>query len=189
VAIHGYLLAVVAAVLWGLLYVLDERLLAGMSIYRLYFLHSIAGVVVAGAVLIAQGESPTSFFRLSWPGVAPRLVLTTMAVVALACLAIFASIQSLGAARAAVLEISYPLFVAAFAWLLYRHPVQWPVIIGGIFIFIGSAIIVTWARDEPKSVSSFPTGAPEAASPASNPSRSTSSANAGTASGSRPARG
>jgi drug/metabolite transporter (DMT)-like permease len=48
-----------------------------------------------------------------------------------------------------VLEISYPLFVAIFAWLLYRHPVPWPVIIGGIFIFIGSAIIVTLGHVEP----------------------------------------
>ncbi|MFM1902463.1 MAG: hypothetical protein RLZZ440_363 [Planctomycetota bacterium] len=141
---HGYLLAVAAAVLWGLLYVLDERLLAGMSIYRLYFLHSIAGVAVAGTVLLVQGESPASLLRLSWPGAPAPLVLTTMAVVALACLAIFASIQALGASRAAVLEISYPLFVAVFAWLLYRHPLQWPVIVGGIFIFIGSAIIVSW---------------------------------------------
>ena len=142
----GYLLAVAAAVLWGLLYVLDERLLAGMSIYRLSFLHSVAGVAVAGGVLLAQGESPASLLRLSWPGVGYPLVLSTMAVVVLACLAIFSSIQVLGASRAAVLEISYPLFVAAFAWLLYRQPVQWPVIVGGIFIFIGSAIIVTFGH-------------------------------------------
>jgi drug/metabolite transporter (DMT)-like permease len=146
---HGYFLAVAAAVLWGLLYVLDERLLAGMSIYRLYFLHSLAGVAVAGAVLLVQGESPASLFRFSFPGVGPLLVMATMAVVVLACLAIFASIQSLGAARAAVLEISYPLFVAIFAWLLYRHPVPWPVVAGGLFIFLGSAIIVTFGHVEP----------------------------------------
>jgi len=147
--IHGYLLAVAAAVLWGLLYVLDERLLAGMSIYRLYFLHSVAGVAVAGAVLLAQGESPASLLRFSWPGVGLPLVLATMAVVVLACLAIFSSIQALGASRAAVLEISYPLFVAVFAWALYRQPIPWPVVVGGIFIFIGSAIIVTLGHVDP----------------------------------------
>jgi drug/metabolite transporter (DMT)-like permease len=147
--IHGYLLAVAAAVLWGLLYVLDERLLAGMSIYRLYFLHSIAGAAVAGGVLLAQGESPASLLRLSWPGVGLPLVLATMVVVVLACLAIFSSIQALGASRAAVLEISYPLFVAVFAWVLYRQPIPWPVVIGGIFIFIGSAIIVTAGHVDP----------------------------------------
>lgn len=145
---HGYLLAIAAAVLWGLLYVLDERLLAGISIYRLYFLHSLAGLVVAGAVLLAQGESPASLVRFSFPGAGFPIVLATMAVVVLACLAIFSSIQALGASRAAVLEISYPLFVAIFAWLLYRQPIQWPVIVGGIFIFIGSAIIVGWSGHE-----------------------------------------
>lgn len=144
--IHGYLLAFAAAVLWGLLYVLDERLLAGISIYRLYLLHSLAGVAVAGAVLLAQGESPASLLRLSAPGASLPLVLATMAVVVLACLAIFSSIQALGAARAAVLEISYPLFVAIFAWLLYRQPVSWSVIVGGVFIFVGSAIIVGGAH-------------------------------------------
>jgi len=142
---HGYLLAVAAAVLWGLLYVLDERVLAGVSIYRLYFLHSLAGLAVSAAVLLAQGEPPGSLLRLSWPGVGTGLVLATMAVVVLACLSIFSSIQALGASRAAVLEISYPLFVAVFGWLLYRQPIQWPVVVGGAFIFIGSAIIVGWS--------------------------------------------
>ncbi|MFM7208159.1 MAG: EamA family transporter [Planctomycetaceae bacterium] len=146
--LNGYALAVAAAVLWGLLYVLDERLLAGISIYRLYFLHSIAGVAVAGTVLLLRGEEPASLLRLSFPGVSPLLVLATMAVVVLACLAIFSSIQALGASRAAVLEISYPLFVAIFAWLLARQPIHWPVIVGGIFIFIGSAIIVGWSAHE-----------------------------------------
>ncbi|MFM7185396.1 MAG: EamA family transporter [Planctomycetota bacterium] len=140
--IHGYALAFTAAVLWGLLYVLDERLLAGVSIYRLYFLHSLAGLTVAGAVLLAQGESPASLLRFSWPGVGLPLVIATMVVVVLACLAIFASIQALGAARAAVLEISYPFFVALFAWLLYRQPFTWPVMLGGLLIFAGSAVIV-----------------------------------------------
>jgi len=52
------------------------------------------------------------------------------------------------ASRAAVLEISYPLFVALFAWVFCRQPIQWPVIVGGIFIFIGSAIIVGWSAHD-----------------------------------------
>ncbi len=138
----GYALAFAAAVLWGLLYVLDEKLLTGLSIYRLYFLHSVAGAIVAGLVIVARGESPASLLQLSWPGVSLPLVFATMAVVVLACLSIFSSIQLLGASRAAVLEISYPLFVALFAWGFSRQPIGWPVLVGGVFIFIGSAIIV-----------------------------------------------
>jgi uncharacterized membrane protein len=41
-----------------------------------------------------------------------------------------------------VLEISDPLFVALFSVLFFQGQLQLPVIVGGIFIFIGSAIIV-----------------------------------------------
>jgi drug/metabolite transporter (DMT)-like permease len=139
---HGYLLAILASVLWGLLYVLDEKLLEGISIYRLYFLHSIAGAAVAGAILLLQGHSPASLVRFDSTAVSLPLVVATMVVVSCACLAIFGSIQALGASKAAVLEISYPLFVAVFSWLLYREQMQLPVLIGGGFIFVGAAIIV-----------------------------------------------
>ena len=48
----------------------------------------------------------------------------------------------LGAGKSAVLEISYPLFVALFSVLFFKGQLQPPVVLGGIFIFIGSAIIV-----------------------------------------------
>ena len=52
------------------------------------------------------------------------------------------SIQLLGAGKSAVLEISYPLFVALFSVFLFQGQLQLPVVIGGAFIFIGAAIIV-----------------------------------------------
>ena len=59
-----------------------------------------------------------------------------------AALSILASIQVLGASKSAVLEISYPLFVAVFSVLFFGGQLQLPVVVGGVFIFIGSAIIV-----------------------------------------------
>ena len=64
----------------------------------------------------------------------------------LIALAIFGSIQSLGATRAALLEISYPLFVAVFAVLLFRERLDPGVLAGGGFIALGSAIIVLTSR-------------------------------------------
>ena len=44
---------------------------------------------------------------------------------------------------AALLDITYPLFVAIAAWLLFRqNHIDWYVIIGGAFIFIGAMIII-----------------------------------------------
>jgi drug/metabolite transporter (DMT)-like permease len=140
----GYILAVLAAVLWGLTYCLDERVLAAISVSKLYFLHCLCGVVMAGAILLIQGESPTQLLTFDTSKVSLALMLVTLVTATTAALAILASIQLLGANTSAVLEISYPLFVAVFSTLLFRGQLQLPVVIGGAFIFVGSAIIIAW---------------------------------------------
>lgn len=139
---YGYGLAVLASVLWGLTYCLDERVLSSLSVYKLYFLHCLCGVLVAGMVLLLQGNSPASLFTFNTSTASIPLVLVTLATATTAALAILSSIQLLGANTSAVLEISYPLFVALFSVLFFKGQLQSPVVIGGVFIFIGSAIIV-----------------------------------------------
>jgi drug/metabolite transporter (DMT)-like permease len=138
----GYVLAVLASVLWGLTYCLDERVLASMSVAKLYFLHCVCGAFVAAAILLAQGASPASFFAIDTTKVGLPLIGLTLLTATSAALAILGSIQFLGANTSAVLEISYPLFVALFSVLLFKGQLQMPVVLGGAFIFIGSAIIV-----------------------------------------------
>lgn len=136
----GYLLAFMAAVLWGLTYCLDERILASISIPKLYFLHSLCGVLVAAAILVSQGTSLAGMFHVDRATV-PLLAVTLVTATA-AAFAILGSIQALGAGTSAILEISYPLFVALFSVLLFKGQLELPIILGGIFIFVGSAIIV-----------------------------------------------
>lgn len=138
----GFTLAVLASVLWGLTYCLDERVLSSLSVYKLYFLHCVCGALVAGSIMLLQGNSPASLFRFDTARASLGLVGLTLATATAAALAILGSIQILGANKSAVLEISYPLFVALFSVLLFKGQLHPPVIIGGIFIFIGSAIIV-----------------------------------------------
>jgi len=139
---YGFGLAVLAAVLWGLTYCLDERVLSSLSVFKLYFLHCLCGVLVAGAILLAQGSSPAGLFAFDMTKASLPLVGLTLITATAAALSILGSIQLLGASKSAVLEISYPLFVALFSVLLFKGQLQMPVVLGGIFIFIGSAIIV-----------------------------------------------
>ena len=138
----GYALAVAAAVLWGLTYCLDERVLEGMSVFKLYFLHCACGAAVAGAILLWQGHAPASLLRVDTARSSLPLVVLTLATATAAALAILASIQVLGAHRSAVLEISYPLFVALFSVLLFGGHLQPAVMLGGAFILVGAALIV-----------------------------------------------
>ena len=139
----GHVLAIVAAILWGLTYCLDEVVLEGLSVAKLYFLHCATGMVVAGALLLGGGESPGSLFRFDAGKTSPGLLALTLATATGAALAILWSIRLLGAGPSAVLEISYPLFVALFSVLFFHGRIQVPVLVGGVFIFIGAAIIVT----------------------------------------------
>jgi drug/metabolite transporter (DMT)-like permease len=138
----GFMLAVVASVLWGLTYCLDERVLSSLSVFKLYFLHCVCGALVAGSIMLLQGNSLASFFSFDTAKASLPLVGLTLATATAAALSILGSIQLLGAGKSAVLEISYPLFVALFSVLLFKGQLEFPVVIGGIFIFIGSAIIV-----------------------------------------------
>jgi drug/metabolite transporter (DMT)-like permease len=138
----GLILAVLASVLWGLTYCLDERVLAGLSVFKLYFLHCLCGALVAGVILLAQGASPAGLLAIDTAKASLPLVGLTLVTATAAALSILGSIQLLGANKSAVLEISYPLFVALFSVLFFQGQMQLPVIVGGIFIFIGSAIIV-----------------------------------------------
>jgi drug/metabolite transporter (DMT)-like permease len=136
----GYILAFAAAVLWGLTYCLDEKVLESLSVPKLYFLHSLCGVFVAAGILMAQGTSLAGMFHVD--RAAMPLLAVTLVTATAAAFAILGSIQALGAGTSAVLEISYPLFVALFSVLLFKGQLELPVVIGGLFIFIGSAIIV-----------------------------------------------
>lgn len=138
----GFGLAIAASVLWGLTYCLDERVLANVSVFKLYFLHCLCGTVVAGVILLAQGVSPAGLVSLDLERTGLPLIALTLLTATAAALSILGSIQLLGANKSAVLEISYPMFVALFSVLLFKGHLQLPVVIGGIFIFIGSAIIV-----------------------------------------------
>lgn len=138
----GYTLALVASVLWGLTYCLDERVLASLSVTRLYFLHCLCGTLIAGAILLAQGQAPAALFRFDAAGAGRGLVALTLLTATAAALCILGSIQVLGAHRSAVLEISYPLFVAVFSTLFFQGRLDLPVIVGGGFILVGAAIVV-----------------------------------------------
>lgn len=138
----GYGLAILAAVLWGLTYCLDERVLSTLPVFKLYFLHCICGALIAGAILLYQDTSLRGLFGIDTARSSLPLVGLTLLTATAAALSILASIQLLGASKSAVLEISYPLFVAVFSVLFFGGQLQLPVVLGGVFIFIGSAIIV-----------------------------------------------
>jgi drug/metabolite transporter (DMT)-like permease len=56
------------------------------------------------------------------------------------------SIISKNATLAGLIEISYPIFIALFSYLLFKNKITIPTVIGGIIVFFGIFIIYYFNR-------------------------------------------
>jgi len=140
----GYLLALVSSILWGLTYCLDQKVLSSVSPFQLFFLQSLSGVILSGGIWLMQGHHVRELFAIDTTQLHPKFLILTLFIATAAGLSIFGSIRLLGASRASLLEISYPFFVSVFTYLLFKEALTIQIAIGGLLIFIGSAVIVFW---------------------------------------------
>jgi len=72
---------------------------------------------------------------------APSFLLL-IAITFLANYFILLSVQLVGATFASMFEITFPLFVAIFAFYILRQPIHWMTIIGGVLIISGSMLVI-----------------------------------------------
>ena len=135
----GLIAALSAAMTWGVVYTLDQRILSVTSPIVLLLINSIATSLVLSPALISQTlrKSIATVSHSTWLAIAASLVLA-----ALANALIFTAIRSLGASKASIFEILYPLFVVIFSFAAYRDRPSSSFLIGAAFVLIGSAIVV-----------------------------------------------
>jgi drug/metabolite transporter (DMT)-like permease len=135
----GFIYAIGAAVTWGLVYTIDQKILLNTSPIALLFLDSIITAIIIlpfmffdhGAIktLIHSGKSNIT------------LIILSIVFALLANFFIFSAIKSIGASSASIIEIAYPFFVVLFSIIFFQVAPSLPFFIGGLLIFIGSAII------------------------------------------------
>jgi drug/metabolite transporter (DMT)-like permease len=136
----GFLYAIGAAIIWGLVYTIDQRILINMSPITLIFANAIISLIVLlPFVFFDHGSIKTFIGSGKWNIV---LVVASVLLAILANFCIFSGIKLVGASAASIIEIMYPFFVVLFSFILLRAAPSLSIIIGGILIFIGSAVIV-----------------------------------------------
>ena len=136
----GFIYAIGAAIAWGLLYAIDQKILANTSPIIFMFVVFVVGAILLSPVVFSQNTALVSLFSLGKARL--LLILCSVVLAILANYMILASIQKLGASLASVLEISYPFFVFFFSFLIFGAELNAYVLVGSIFIFLGSAIIM-----------------------------------------------
>ena len=136
----GFLYAIAAAVMWGLSYTLDQKILTKISPLTLIFVGSLLGALITLPFALADRQSIKTLLESG-----KNNFLLIFAAVALATLGgffIFSSIKILGASTASLFEIAYPFFVVLFSFLIFKTTPNLSFMVGAILMFLGSFVII-----------------------------------------------
>ncbi|MEK7501688.1 MAG: DMT family transporter [Patescibacteria group bacterium] len=139
----GFIYAIGAAITWGLVYTIDQKILSGVSPMTLLFIDSIiAAVIMLPFMFFSDGSIKNLFI----PGKTNlSLIILSVVLATLANFLIFSGIKNLNASTASMIEIAYPFFVVLFSYIFFRSSPNIYFFIGGILVFIGSVIIIKFA--------------------------------------------
>ena len=140
--------ALAAAVIWGVNYAVSGRLLErGLSPQTLFLLDLLFGMLAIGALVTFTGRWPATAAELrnlhgDWAWVVVAIAATTSAG-----LLIFMSIEAKNATLASLIEVTYPIFTAFFAWALFRQTtLNAATVVGALLIFAGVVIVARGNR-------------------------------------------
>ncbi|MFA5155653.1 MAG: EamA family transporter [Patescibacteria group bacterium] len=137
---NGFIFAIGAAILWGLVYTIDQKILHNTSPMALLFVDSLLTALLVLPFLFFDHGSIKALLssgRLNW-----TLIISSLLLAALANFLIFSGIKLIGASAASMIEITYPFFVVLFSILILRSQPNICFYLGGALVFIGSAIII-----------------------------------------------
>lgn len=138
----GIIYALVAAVTWGVVYNLDQRILIKSSPMTMFFVGSIINIIVILPLYLYSKEYLKD--TLSMDKTQFGLLFLSQIFVIVAGIAILYAVKFLDASMASVLEISYPFFVVIFSVFLFKETSNiytW-FVFGAIMMFIGGIFII-----------------------------------------------
>jgi drug/metabolite transporter (DMT)-like permease len=130
-----YVPAIAAALVWGLHYPLIDHALKRVSLTTVVLLTALPMALFALACPARIVADWRAFLGLSWP--ARGMILAIAATSLLGTVLLYTAIQGKNATLASLIEITYPVFVVLFAWLLFR---EWHLNAG---VFAGAALVIT----------------------------------------------
>lgn len=116
-----FVYACCAAVLWGLSYTVSEQLMKKLSIPGVLLTAALGNLLFALVAGFARGDFQKDIEALKGADGAMKLMLGSVAVYVGANLFILLATKSKNATMAAMVEITYPLWTALFAWLLFKE--------------------------------------------------------------------
>lgn len=136
-----YTSALLGALIWGLHYPLVDRALEKLSLVSVMLLTTLPMVLLAPIFYKSIVQDYSIFIKLAT--LDKIQILTIMLTSISATMFVFMAISAKNATLASLIEISYPVFVALFAWIVLRENHITPTVLAGaLLIFSGVGLII-----------------------------------------------
>lgn len=140
--------AMCASVLWGLSYTVSEQLLKKISVAGVMVTGGIGCLIFGIGLGLARGVFPGDLKALQKQDGCFKLMLASVVVYVIASTFILLATKAKNATMAAMIEISYPLFTALFAWLIFKQvQVNAGTLAGASLVMAGVACIYYFGKD------------------------------------------
>lgn len=136
----GFIYAIAAAVTWGLVYAIDQKILTKVSPLSLLFIDALLAIVILFPVLIWDMGSVKILLASGRDNL--WLIFLSLVLAILANFFIFSAIKNLDASTASIIEITYPIFVILFSFLLFKQTINLYFALGALLIFAGTVIVI-----------------------------------------------
>jgi drug/metabolite transporter (DMT)-like permease len=138
-----FVYALSAAVIWGISYAASGRAMErGVSALVFFSLYTAVGALIGFGALAATGKLGAIPAELRAVGPDWKWLAVALVASAVGALLIYIAIGEKNATIASLIEISYPVFVAFFAWLFFRETqFNLATVIGGTMIIGGVAVV------------------------------------------------
>ena len=136
-----YVTALGAALIWGIHYPLVDNALKRISPIGVLLLTAIPILLVA---VVFHRHLAADYLVIKGMDWGSKLIVIALSVTSiLGSVLLFVSISSRNATLASLIEISYPVFVVLFSYLLFRQVhINASVLAGGVLVFAGVALII-----------------------------------------------
>lgn len=138
-----FIYALSAAVMWGLGYVISEKLLRiGMTPAFMMVISNLLMLpfLIAITAYLDAGKGQLQLFLSSKEMIALTLFMGMLIIGG--NLLILTSINEKNATLASLIEITYPIFTCFFAWIFLKETqISWAQAAGGLLIFSGVCLI------------------------------------------------
>ena len=136
-----YLTALAAALVWGIHYPLVDFALKRVSIFSVLLL-SVLPILLLMPVFLRDLARDLDAVR-ALPGSEQGMIAAIGLTSLLGAVLLYLSIAGKNATLASVIEITYPVFVAVFAYVIFRQVhLNASVVIGGLMVMTGAGLII-----------------------------------------------